>query len=835
MPSFRDCLAEAVQRRKVTPTQADKIKKIIASYGDDSAAVAEQLEKFIQATAEAKRVSEIEVLAGRRAIAAVKSHPDGFERGIESLLARDPGDRAGHISNVDYRFRAIYDKARAMAADAYQQLGVRRLGLVSDDELAQRVGRAMFGEGSDPQASKLAKELSGAMDMVRQRGNVAGKHTARRRDFGLPQTHDVRLIANTTANEWVDFTMPLVRRVYSEGGPIESPVYIRKWLEAMHEEAVHSAAELESGVAGKIKLESDSRRIVFRGYDDWMQYSQRFGHGEKGLLNIVDDHIRGASRELGLMEILGPRPKQTLDQLVDTAATQGQLTAWQRGRIERLYSVVSGQADGVASQWLTNTGAFIRSWLVSAQLGGAVISSFNDVVTGAAARTANGMPLTRAFDSALRSMSRGEAARLGIAADMALVGLQSSKFGELAGPAGRAGKAADLVLRASGLTQWTEAGRRAFGVELLAHLGDQVVAKTQFAALGEGLQNSLKRYGIQADVWDNVVLRTMTIEKEGARFLDLDGFGALVKQLEPGKPFKEAAEQVEAAESLRTGRQPKAALRKRIALQHVKAVEIQQKLEVIRDTENRLRELVATESEFAMLSGTDARVKAITTWGAERGTLVGELARTASLYKSFPLSIAFYHLGRGLGKPTVGGKIGYLTTFTAASTVVAALSLQAKEIAKGRDLRPMDTPGFWIDSIAQGGALPIFDALLEADSGFERVARQLAGPAPALAESAFNLTAGNLIQLAQGKDTGAGRELTRFAQQHTPGSNLWYSRLLVQRWFWDNLLRLLDEDAGQAFRRSEQAARRWGYGDYYWRPGEVALDRAPDLGAAGGK
>lgn len=818
MPSFADCLKEAVQRRKVTPSQADRIKKIIAANSEDSEAV-EFLERFIQKTAETKRVNEIQVLAYRRARAAALSHPDGIERGVESLLARDPGDRAGNISNVDYRSRAIYDKARAMAADAFDKLGVRRLGLVSDDELAQRVGRAMFGQASDPEATRLAKELTSALDMVRQRGNVAGKHIERRRDFGLPQTHDVRRIASSTADEWIDFTLPLVRRVYSEGGPIESPVYIRKWLEAMYDEAKNSAAVLESGVAGSIKLESESRRIVFNGYDAWEQYSRRFGHGEKSLLNIVDDHLRGASRELGLLEILGPRPRQTLDQLIDEAAKQGALTAWQRGRIDRLYSVVSGQADWVKSQWLANTGAFIRSWLVSAQLGGAVLSSFNDVITASAARIANDMPLTRAFDGALRSMTKAEAARLGIAADSAIVGLQSAKFGELAGAAGGAGKAADLVLRASGLTQWTEAGRRAFGVELLAHLGDQVGAKTKFAALSEGLRKSLGKYGITAETWDNIVLQTATIDKEGANFLDLDGFGALVKKLDPGKPFKDAAEQVEAEQLLRGNR--KGALSKRMAEQYRKAVEVQDKLVLIRDTENRLRELVATESEFAMLSGSDARVKAVTTWGAERGSLVGELARTGMLYKSFPLSIAFYQLGRGLAQPTVGGKIGYLTAFAGASTVVAALSLQAKEVVKGRGLRPMDALGFWVDSVGQGGALSVFDALLEADSGFERVARQLAGPAPAMIESAFNLTVGNLFQLGKGEDTHAGRELTKFAERHTPGSNIWYSRLMVQRWFWDNMLRLLDDDAGQTFRRSEAAAKRWGAGEYWWRPGDV--------------
>jgi hypothetical protein len=469
---------------------------------------------------------------------------------------------------------------------------------------------------------------------------------------------------------------------------------------------------------------------------------------------------------------------------------------------------------------------------VASQLGSAVFSSFGDVVTGAATRVVNGLPLTRALDGALRGMSSAEAARLGIAADASVLALHRSRWGELGGSAGRAGKAADFVLRASGLNAWTEAGRKSFGVELLAHLGDQVKAGTKFAQLNEALKRSLSKYGLTADVWDNVVLRTKPIEKNGAHFLDLDGFGGLVKGLDVGKPFREGAEILSAAESesiIATGRRPHAAIAGRMAEQHRAATVIQDKLRIIRDTENRLREFLSTESEFAMLSGADARVKAISTWGAQRGTLVGEFARMGMLYKSFPLSILFYHLQRGLHAPTIGGKLGYLSSFVAASTIVGAVSIQARELAKGRDIRPMDAPQFWMDALASGGGLSVFEALLESGSGFEKVARQLAGPVPAQLEEAFNLTVGNAIRAATGEDTHLGRDVARYAERNALGTNLWYTRLVVQRWIWNNLQRLLDDDPEGSFRRQEDAAKRWHRGESWWKPGESLPERAPDL------
>ncbi len=119
------------------------------------------------------------------------------------------------------------------------------------------------------------------------------------------------------------------------------------------------------------------------------------------------------------------------------------------------------------------------------------------------------------------------------------------------------------------------------------------------------------------------MLRAKTIEKHGGHFLDLDSFGSLVKDLDAGKPFREAAATLEAADKLIVGQQPKAAVAKRLATEHGNAKQIQERLQTIRDVEIHLREMLATESEFAMISGTDARVKALTTFG-RRARLVIE-------------------------------------------------------------------------------------------------------------------------------------------------------------------------------------------------------------------
>jgi hypothetical protein len=302
----------------------------------------------------------------------------------------------------------------------------------------------------------------------------------------------------------------------------------------------------------------------------------------------------------------------------------------------------------------------------------------------------------------------------------------------------------------------------------------------------------------------------------------------LVKDLDVGKPFREAAATVEAADKLIVGQKPKLALKRRLEAEEGKARQVQQRLETIRDVEIHLREMVATESEFAMISGTDARVKALTTFGAERGSLLGELGRTGLLYKSFPLSILFTHLARGFNQPTLAGKIAYLGPFVAGSTILGAISIQAREMVKGRTPRAMDRAEFWTDALQQGGALTVFEQALEA-SGFERSLVQAGGPALGLARDVFNLTAQNAIQAAQGKHVNPGREASRFVERYTPGTNLWQSRLVTQRLLWNNLQRMLDPEAEKSFRRQAAAPQRWG-SEYWWAPGEIVPGGAPVYG-----
>ena len=79
------------------------------------------------------------------------------------------------------------------------------------------------------------------------------------------------------------------------------------------------------------------------------------------------------------------------------------------------------------------------------------------------------------------------------------------------------------------------------------------------------------------------------------------------------------------------------------------------------------------------------------------------------------------------------------------------------------------------------------------------------------------------------------REGIMMAKRYTPGSNAWYARVALERLFWDRLLEAGDPEAHQSFGRIMRKARK-NYGqEFWWRPGNILPERAPDVSAAFGE
>jgi hypothetical protein len=479
--------------------------------------------------------------------------------------------------------------------------------------------------------------------------------------------------------------------------------------------------------------------------------------------------------------------------------------------------------------------------LSSAQLGSAFISSFSDLWTQKVTRTFNGLPsvgMVREIFSLMRpgnAEDRAFGVKLGLGAEAWVTrALGVSRFQEITG-SGLSAKISDTVFRASLLSSWTDAGRKAFGMEFLSYIGENT-GKT-FAQLPEALRNSMTRYGLTESHW-NVIQQADVINRDGARYLDLKSITMLAgKEKGAVEAFAEAAQLAAAQERVQgnvtTRGSGKAALGVRLIEQGKKAQATYNKIELIRDASYKLHEMILSETDFAVPSP-DALVRAIATQGQKRGSIMGELARSLALYKQFPITMISTHLARGAFTLDGLDKGKYLAELLIGLTIMGGISLQAREVIKGKDPRPMDTPEFWGAAFLQGGGAGIFGDLFFSDVNRYGggMIETLAGPVGGLIDDSTRLTMGNLHQFIQGKETKFASEAVNFAHRYTPGSNAWYSRLAMERLIWDRLREMADPNSSQSFRRTMQNARR-DYGqEFWWKPGAPMPERAPDLGSA---
>jgi hypothetical protein len=253
----------------------------------------------------------------------------------------------------------------------------------------------------------------------------------------------------------------------------------------------------------------------------------------------------------------------------------------------------------------------------------------------------------------------------------------------------------------------------------------------------------------------------------------------------------------------------------------------------MRDLAERYHEMIIQETVRAVPEAT-VRARATMIGDAQPGTFVGEAMRSASMFKSFGVTVAQLHIGQVIREHAAGwkpGSAGFAAALAIGLPIGGALAIQLKAIRDGRDPDSTASADFWMRAMAQGGGWGIFGDFVLADTNRMGGAwgSTVAGPLVGRAENIWNLTAGNVRQLATDKNTNFGREATKFVGENMPFVNLPYTKLAWQRLFIDRLQMSIDPQAHRAFRRQEDLARQKGSG-FYWGPGKSAPDRAPTFG-----
>lgn len=686
---------------------------------------------------------------------------DGFNPGEEAralsiLNVGSDAQGAGYGRSVAAEQRALEAKLIGPMLGELRGAGLEGVLRRRSPELEREISRDMWAatEGKpltgSKEAQQVAKILVKYQEAARMMQNDAGAWIGKMPGYIVRQSHDMFKIRRSGFDAWrAEIEPRLAERTFE--GVENREKYLRNVYNALATGEHYKERGADDWLGGfkgpgnLAKRASQERSLHFKSADDWYAYNDRYG--TSSLMEAAVHGLRKAAQNTALMRTWGTNPEAAftadLDMLKKRAAdradskTVEKLNGW---LAKSQFDQVNGTANIPGDPTWAKIGAGVRAVISMAKLGGAVLSSLPDISMKAATLRHQGIGLLEGYQNGLQDFVRGRgkgmerevADLLGVGYEGLLGGILS-RFSATDTVPGRLAKMQNAFFRANLLSWWTDGKATGAGLIMARNLAENT--SKAFDGLDARLQIALKRYGIGPEQWE--VLRKADTKLDGdTPYLTPDAVQAM-----PDEAFK----------GLALGKEGKALSRERDNL------------------EIALRSFYTDQVNAAITQG-GARERAIATWGTQPGTPVGEAVRSIMQFKLYPITFAARHLGREIGARDVPGMVHMIL----ATTALGFLSMQAKEMAKGRTPRDPTDPKTWVAAMQQGGGLGIYGDFLFGEynrfggGGLET----LAGP-----------TIGTISQVLrafgeakQGDFGQAGADLMRAGLGSVPFVNLFYTR-----------------------------------------------------------
>ncbi|MBD9459112.1 hypothetical protein IB241_15625 [Pseudomonas sp. PDM05] len=779
-----------------------------------------------EANLKKKRVA-LTILAHDRIDSYMKRFPDQPLEGLDRMLAFSADGKSGILS-IESSTRAIRDDSLSRMLDVIDQTKGKFLGLFQNEAGNLALVRELHGEDSgDAVAKTAAKQFKDTAEQLRQRFNRAGGDIGLLDDWSMPRDHSQVKVAKDQ-DKWVSDHVKWANRgkyLKEDGTPMNDAELADFLGHAWTTLATGGANKMQPGQAAgngmRANRGSESRQIHYKDAESFIAAQKAYG--DHNLLELLIGHIDRASRDIALVETLGPNPSNQMRYFLDSGqkamdtAKPNDLakTAKQRKKIEHLYEEVAATREPPVSAALANGFDTYRALNVASRLGSAVLTSVTDQGTLGLTASMNGMPVMKVFANEIRMLNpasagdRRLAQRAGLGLNQLIGSLNrfgADGLGTNEQVAGRIAKfsqtAASKVMQASGLNALTAGSQRAFGATMLDTIGDMTRRHDSLAAMDPADAKRLAGQGVTDTDWS-------------------------VWRLAQPEDWRGVGDTVLTANSI----------------YRIPDADLAQMAQQLKTTPQRLKDQAATKLLGAVLDETNmaiiepgAREKAMMHGGVERGTMKGELVRSFWQFKSFSIGMIMRHGARGMAQEG-WGKAGYLAALVASTTVLGGMAIQLSEIAAGRDPKDITddkkwgVPGlrFGMAAFLKGGAMGLYGDFLFSDTsqGGSSPLAALGGPIAGDLESIFKLK----DNAADGEVNQTGGKLVRLAKSHLPGANLWYTKAATDHLIFNQLQ---DYFSPGYLRRMKQRARKEFKQSYWWEPGDSTPDRGPNLGAAVG-
>lgn len=680
---------------------------------------------------------------------------------------------------------------------------------VQNPEMTRALAREIFANADGSSGNELAKAGARAwLDTIeanRERFNAGGGDVGKLEYGYIPQPHDAARVRAAGKQSWVDAVFPALdraRMVDETGAPLTEAA-AREMLSNVYDTISTEGLNKQEpgafkGTGARANRGSDARELHFKTSDAYLQYMAAFGRG--GMYDAMVGHVGRLARDIGLVERYGPNPNETMRLQMDLAERADGSVKRTFGLTPQSYwDMINGAASSPQSASIAQVGTDMRNIMTAGKLAGAVLASVTDLATYVQTTGYNRLGYWDAFKNIGKLAGSGETRRFltshGIIAET-MIGDMNRWTGDNI-KATWSGRMANSVLRLSLMNAWTDTLRRAFSLTMMQGLAR--MAGNEWEGLSQWDRALMERKGLTADDWSVI------------RKAELTSFHG-VDHLTP--------------EAIR-------------ASGHERAGEVVAKV----------LGLIQDESEFAVINP-DLATKAIASaGGVQRGTILGELARSMMQFKSFPIAMVSRHWRRVLDMPTVtdgsaplmANRLVYAGAMLVSTTALGAIAVQLKQMTQGKD--PIDMTGphatkFWLKAFAQGGGASIAGDMLLNDPGsspgdyFRSITGTIAGPAISTATQAAAIPVVNVWARSKGKPTHTFAEAVQLARSNSPFVNLWYAKAALDHAGMNALQENMSP--GYLARIRKQAQQDWGQ-QYWWTPGTGLPQRGPDLGKAFGQ
>jgi len=841
--SYKNCILKGVKDGLISESQAENLHKNLDEITDlyqtqknltkpeaeklaarkvHDAAKIEQAEKLRYTLDMKAKMNEIE-----NTFATYKNQ-NGEVDMANAYRAMHAHDNWSNLPNIERQVDIERFKAHSLMSNILDQQKYGWGGTKSKRAKANQniMVREIMGENTgNANAKELADAWRQTAEHLRKRANYFGMKILSRKDWGLPQIHDTLLVRSVSKEDWIDYILPrldLDKMVNERTGLPFNDKTIREALSEVYENiSTEGMATFKPGKANYGKAlhnrRLDHRFLAFKNADSWMEYQTRFGNPD--VYKTMMEHINGMSRDISMLKILGPNPDAThtwatgmikKQMKIDAAAeAQGKFKRKKLNKFRNEEDRTNAILENTNNIFAFNKGtlhkpidgsfgrtfAALRQMLTSAQLGGAAIMTITDFHWTRMTAKFNGLPASKANAKAVKFLEEGmkkdkamarTAIRLGLGAEMwsSVAGVQARYLNEVDAPFWSK-RVSDFVLRGSGLSHSTQANKWGFGWIAMGELAEQ--SNKTFNKLELKLQKQFKRYGIGEKEWD--IIRKTKLYDAGVDEPSMVGKGATF--LRPDDIHARADLDNATREYLTT----------------------------------RLLTWLTNETNFAVPTSS-IKGRVTLAGSSQPGTIKGEIVNSILMYKNFPITLGMTHLARGFQQVGLAGKAKYLVPMIIGGAVMGAFAYELKQIAAGKKPTPPEKMGarYWLNAMVYGGGLGIFGDFLFADQNRYggSLSKTLAGPVASFLNDLVNLTVGNVLQLASGEKTNAGKELASFIQRYTPGNNVWYTRLVFERIIFDTLEKLLNPNFNSDTRRNVNKLRSRTGQEYWWHPGEIS-------------